>query len=109
MIIGYILNAIAFVGMVVYIKSIRYYYEDELHIYTIKLRIISWFILLIMGFIPYLGLLVYPMTATFLVQSKIENGRFIIIYSNMYGIFTDIAKALCKPFKCIIDFFDKEI
>lgn len=129
MIIGYILNAIAFGGMVVYIKSIQYFYHDDVETYrpaghpfsvkqgltwgecchTIKLRIISWCILLMAGLIPYIGILLYPITAVFLVQSKIEDSRFAIIYSNRYRVFSDAAKVLCKPFKCIINFFDKEL
>lgn len=107
--IGYIFNIVAFIGMIIYIKSIKYCYKINKDYRTIKLRIISWYLFLIMGLIPYLGLLVYPIAATFLIQSKIEDDRYNIIYTNTYKRFTNIGKILFKPFDCIFNFLDKEI
>lgn len=66
--VGYIINIIAFIWMVGYIKSIRYKKAEDEEWRTIKLTILSWLVFVTLNVVPYIGAVVFWVAGEFLVQ-----------------------------------------
>lgn len=106
--IGYIVNIVLFIIYAFFIKT-TYIWETSInndHKWVVmKQPIIGWLTLLLPLFIPYLGVVVYPIVYTFWVNFLKDTCGYSIRYANIQCkircIFANIRKIVCYPFKIL--------